>query len=129
VRAFEASSEASYASEKVDTYRRTVALVDVPGASSYLLDIFRVSGGAQHDLMWHFQGQLGPIDGAEMGPVQESGSLAGPDIDWGRKVGAAGDLTGCGDQRPYCNPPPGDDFTIYDIQPGDTLCLPAVVVK
>ena len=100
VRAVEASSEASYASECVTDYRRTLALVDIPGGS-YLVDIFRVAGGTRHDLMWHFLGEMGKIEGAEFGPVQEKGSLAGPDIEWGTKVGAAGDLVGCADKPPY----------------------------
>ncbi|MFH1566652.1 MAG: heparinase II/III family protein [Gemmatimonadota bacterium] len=37
----------------VDTYRRTVALVDLDRASSYLIDIFQVRGGAQHDYFLH----------------------------------------------------------------------------
>lgn len=122
VRAFEASSEASYASEEVSTYRRTVALVDLPAGQSYLLDIFRVAGGRQHDLPWHFLGELGEVRGAELGPVQEQGSLAGPDIEWGTKVGAAGDLVGCGDQRPYWNPPPGNGYGfLYNVRRCETL--------
>jgi hypothetical protein len=117
VRAFEASSEASYASEDVDTYRRTLALVDISPGRSYLLDIFRVSGGEKHDQMWHFTGELAGIKGVDMGPVQEKGSLAGPDIDWGRKVGAAGDLIGCADKGPYWNAPPGNGYGfLFDVR-------------
>lgn len=117
VRAFEASSEASYASEGVDTYRRTIALVDLPGGRTYLLDVFRVAGGNQHDLMWHFQGEMTAIEGADMGPVQAEGSLAGPGIEWGSKVGASGDLIGSADQRAYWNPPPGNGYGfLYNVR-------------
>lgn len=109
VRAVEASSEASYASEDVRTYRRTMAIVDVPGGS-YIVDIFRVEGGTQHDLMWHFTGKLDQVTGVELDPVQEQGSLAGLDIDWGRKVGPAGYLIGCADKGDYWNPPPNNGY-------------------
>ncbi|MEN6403362.1 MAG: heparinase II/III family protein [Armatimonadia bacterium] len=35
------------------TYRRTVALVPVDEANSYLVDVFRVQGGKQHDYFLH----------------------------------------------------------------------------
>ncbi len=121
VRAFEASSEASYGSEGVGDYRRTVALVDLPGGRSYLLDVFRVAGGKQHDLMWHFLGELTKVDGAELGPVQ-NGSLAGPNIEWESKVGAAGDLVGCGDKPPYWNAPPGNGYGfLYGVRHGGSI--------
>lgn len=109
VRATEASSEASYASEGVKTYRRTLANIDVPGGS-YLVDIFRVAGGKQHDLMWHFFGKLTNVTGAGLGPAQQKGSLAGPDYDWGKRVGPSGYLIGRGNQREYWNPPPGNGY-------------------
>lgn len=116
VRAVEASSEASYASESVKTYRRTMALVDT-GSGSYTVDIFRVEGGAQHDLMWHFTGNLDSVTGAALGPAQTQGSLAGPDIDWGRKVGPAGYLIGEADKGDYWNPPPGNGYGfLYDVR-------------
>jgi len=110
VRATEASSEASYSSEGVKTYRRTLAQIDVPGGGSYLVDIFRVVGGAQHDLMWHFLGKLGAVTGATLGPVQEKGSLAGPEYDWGKRLGPAGYLIDRGNQPEYWNPPPGNGY-------------------
>jgi hypothetical protein len=36
-----------------ETYRRTVALVDLDGVTSYLIDIFQVEGGTQHDYFLH----------------------------------------------------------------------------
>lgn len=109
VRATEASSEASYSSEGVKTYRRTLASIDAVGGS-YLVDIFRVAGGAKHDLMWHFFGKLGGVAGATLGPVQEKGSLAGPDYDWGKRIGPSGYIIGRGNQREYWNPPPGNGY-------------------
>jgi len=39
--------------EVTDTYRRTLALVDIGGAASYVVDIFAVEGGEQHDYFLH----------------------------------------------------------------------------
>lgn len=121
VRATEASSEASYASEGVKTYRRTMVMVDVPGGS-YLVDIFRVAGGNRHDLMWHFIGKLDGVTGAEMGPVQAKGSLAGPEYDWGQRVGPSGYLDGCADKGDYWNPPPGNGYGfLYNVRHSASL--------
>lgn len=110
IKVFEASDPSCYATEKVTDYSRTTALVDIPGGSSYLLDIFRVAGGEKHDLMWHFSGEMESVTGAALGRTEETGSLAGPEIDWGRKVGPAGDLIGSGDKPPYWNAPPGNGY-------------------
>jgi hypothetical protein len=118
VRAFEASDPSCYKSENVSDYRRTVALVDA-GGGSYTVDVFRVSGGNKHDLMWHFCGDQEGVEGTDMGPVQAEGSLAGPDIDWGRKLGAGGDLIGCSDKPPYWNAPPGNGYGfLYNVRTG-----------
>ncbi|MGI5818046.1 MAG: heparinase II/III domain-containing protein [Armatimonadota bacterium] len=65
-------------------YRRTTALIDTDPESSYLLDIFRVDGGFQHDYSFH-----GPpfgeftVAGGEPGPVQTEGTLMGEDVQFG----------------------------------------------
>lgn len=77
-------------------YRRTCALIDISPETSYLLDIFRVDGGYQHDYSFH-----GPpfpeftVSGAEPGPLQAKGTLAGEDCEFGgvpstRTVGGKG---------------------------------------
>ena len=53
---------------------------------SYLLDIFRVRGGNQHD--WCFHGPPFPefgVAGATLGPAQKQGTLAGEDVPFGAK--------------------------------------------
>ncbi|MCD6362113.1 MAG: heparinase II/III family protein [Armatimonadetes bacterium] len=68
----------------VSLYRRTSALVDISPTDSYLLDIFRVRGGRQHD--WSFHGPPFPefsVAGGEPGPMQETGTLAGPQVPFG----------------------------------------------
>jgi len=37
----------------VDIYRRQVAVLTLPGGSPMVVDVFRVRGGARHDLFWH----------------------------------------------------------------------------
>jgi hypothetical protein len=96
-------------------YRRTVALVDLSPDSSYVLDLYRVKGGSQHDYSFH--GPAFPdftISGAQPGPVQDKGTLAGVDIAFGGKASATATANAIGraiplrsgqgvldDDRPY----------------------------
>ncbi len=79
----DASAESVYP-EMASLYRRTAALIDVSPESSYLLDIFRVRGGSQHD--WCFHGPTWfdlALEGGTLGPAQEHGTLAGPNVPFG----------------------------------------------
>jgi len=63
----------------VDLYERTVILVDVGEEQSYVVDLFAVNGGEQHDQSWHammVEPELPPLDWQS----QETGTLAGPDV-------------------------------------------------
>ena len=74
VQLMDASAEEVTYPGKTSLYRRTSALIDVSPERSYLLDIFRVRGGKQHD--WSFHGPPFPefsVSGAEPGPVQARG--------------------------------------------------------
>jgi len=67
-------------------YRRTAALIDISPQDGYLLDIFRVRGGTQHD--WCFHGPIWfdlSLEGGELGPPQEHGTLAGPNVPFGTR--------------------------------------------
>lgn len=83
VQLVDASAEIAYP-DHVSLYRRTAALVDLSPEASYLLDIFRVRGGRQHDWCYH-----GPIffdlslEGGVLGPPQKHGTLAGPNVPFG----------------------------------------------
>lgn len=113
----EVSAEPAYESEKVDVYRRTCALIDSGSDSSYLVDIFRVSGGHTHDLLWHGLGEMS-VTGAKLGDVQSVGSLAGPEYDWGRQIGPDGDILGY-PGKPYWVAPPQNGYGfLYDIRRG-----------
>lgn len=67
-------------------YRRTVALVDISPTDYYLLDVYRVKGGWQHDYSFH--GPAFPeftVTGGTPGPVQSQGTLAGEDVAFGAR--------------------------------------------
>ncbi len=112
VQAVAASSESSYAAEDVTTYRRELALV----GGRYLVDAFRVEGGSQHDFGFGCIGTgLEPfgVDTLEA----STGSLA-EEYEWGRKVGADGDIKGH-PNKPYWNPPPGNGYGFFkDVRRG-----------
>lgn len=112
VKVVQASSEASYAELQVASYERTVALVD----GAYLVDMFEVCGGTQHDYGFGSFGEsLAPIGATDLKPHE--GSLA-EGIAWGRLVGADGDIRGY-PNKPYWNPPPGNGYGFfYDVRRG-----------
>ncbi len=63
------------------TYRRTLVMVDVPGAADrgYVVDFFDVVGGRQHDYSLHGPtGKFTLLGGAWSPPAP--GTLAGPDV-------------------------------------------------
>jgi hypothetical protein len=101
----EASSESSYVQQGVTTYRRLLALIG-EGPEAYLVDVFRVAGGAQHDYLFHSLGDQAEFEGVTLGEP-EPGSLAGPQIEWGAKQLNDGDMEGF-PNKPYWNPPPGN---------------------
>ncbi|MGI5817454.1 MAG: heparinase II/III domain-containing protein [Armatimonadota bacterium] len=79
------------AAPDVDLYERTVLLVDIDPERFYVLDLFAVRGGDQHDQSWH--GPLVTPEDPELEWVaQPSGTLAGPEVEqfaeytdrWGR---------------------------------------------
>ncbi len=107
LRVAEAEARAAYLAQGVERYRRLIALVG-EGAGRYLVDIFRVEGGSQHDYMLHALSDEVAVEGVTLGEV-EPGSLAGPDIHWGDQQGNDGDMIGF-PNRPYWNPPPGNGY-------------------
>ncbi|OGV69837.1 MAG: hypothetical protein A3K19_28965 [Lentisphaerae bacterium RIFOXYB12_FULL_65_16] len=68
-------------------YRRTTALIDISPAAGYVVDIFRVRGGKQHDWCFH----LPPvpewaIEGVTLSEPPAKGTLAGEDIAEGAEM-------------------------------------------
>jgi len=75
-----------------DLYERTLILIDVAPERFYVVDLFAVRGGTQHDQSWH--SMLTPVSAPDLDwKVQETGTLAGPDVEqfgkwkdrWGRQ--------------------------------------------
>lgn len=77
VRVMDVSSPQSNAAG--DTYRRTVALIDVSETNSYVLDIFRARGGTNHRLLYQGPSQTATVEGVNL-QRQATGTFAGPDI-------------------------------------------------
>ncbi|MBN1672183.1 MAG: heparinase II/III family protein, partial [Kiritimatiellae bacterium] len=85
---------------KVDTYRRQLAMVTLPGGSALVLDIFRIAGGARHDLFVHVPADTpAPLAGRGepigsnwsdyLGLERDRDKLTGANLTW---YGAAGKL-------------------------------------
>jgi Heparinase II/III-like protein len=107
VRVVEASSNRCYAKEGVSQYRRLAALIGgAAGAEDggYVLDIFRVRGGREHDYVFHALGDEVRVDGLTLGAV-EPGSLAGPNINWSAAQLDDGDLAGHPNDWTWVAPP------------------------
>ena len=101
----EVSSDNSYVQQGVTTYRRLLALIG-KGVQQYLVDIFRVVGGEQHDYLFHALGDEATFEGVTLGEP-EDGSLAGPEFKWGAMQLNDGDMRGF-PNKPYWRPPPGN---------------------
>ena len=84
VRLTEVSAPAAY--DDVDTYRRTVALVDISASDSYVLDVFRARGGTNHRLSYHGPAQTATVDGLSL-IAQPTGTFAGPDVEFTELAG------------------------------------------
>ena len=83
VRVMDASGENAYGG-KASLYRRTVAMVDVSPEDSYLLDVFRVKGGARHDYIFHgLPFAEFSVSGVTLGPPSR-GTVMGEDVEFGK---------------------------------------------
>ncbi|MFA5858249.1 MAG: hypothetical protein WC955_04210 [Elusimicrobiota bacterium] len=102
----EVSSENCYKEQGVTQYRRLAALAG-EGKNKYLLDIFRVNGGKQHDYVFHSLTTTATFENIEFGVEEDTGSLAGKEYNWGNMVLNDGDLDGY-PNKPYWVAPPGN---------------------
>ena len=71
--------DAPNAYEGLRTYRRTVALIDVDEANSYVLDVFRARGGSNHRLSWHGAAETAQVASLELAR-QEGGTFASREV-------------------------------------------------
>lgn len=76
----EISAESNYPGV-TDLYRRTLILVDAAPDQAYLVDIFRVRGGRQHD--WIVHGSEAEFHTDLPLSKPREGTLAGPDVPYG----------------------------------------------
>jgi len=89
VRVIDVSSKTAY--EGLETYRRTVALIDVSDDDSYVLDVFRARGGVNHRLSYHSQAAEANVTGIQL-VKQMTGTFAGPDIEFAKLDGENSDF-------------------------------------
>ena len=81
VQLVETSAEACYP-DTVSLYRRTLMLVDVAPDKAYVVDIFRVRGGTQHD--WIVHGTQADFDSdLPLSKPSQKGTVAGPEVAYG----------------------------------------------
>ncbi|UCH34797.1 MAG: heparinase II/III family protein [Armatimonadota bacterium] len=82
VKLMDASAERVYPGT-ASLYRRAVAMIDVGPRDSYLVDIFRVRGGSQHDYSFHGlpDGEMS-LDGVALDDPHP-GTVAGDDLPFG----------------------------------------------
>ena len=71
-------------------YRRTLALVDLSRTESYLVDLMRVTGGADHVASFHSGDGTVTSSGLDL-VAQGEGTYAGPDIPFGQHYDGAPD--------------------------------------
>lgn len=71
--------DSSGAYPQCETYRRTVAMVDISAEDSYVLDVFRARGGSNHRLLYQGPSQTAEVSGIIM-KAQDKGTFAGPEI-------------------------------------------------
>jgi hypothetical protein len=90
VRVTEINAPAAYS--RVEAYRRTVALVDVGDADSYVLDVFRARSGTNHRLSCHGPSASATVEGLSLA-AQATGTFAGPDVELGELPGAGEDIS------------------------------------
>lgn len=91
VRLVEVASDGIYANAPLT--RRTTWMIDVDARYSYVVDIVRVRGGAEHTLGWHGPSDTVRADGLTL-HLQERGTYAGPEVppeavgsDWQQRAG------------------------------------------
>jgi len=88
IQLMDASAEAVYPG-LASLYRRTTAMIEISDEDFYLIDIFRVRGGRQHDWCFHgpaFFDQFS-VKGGTLGPAQANGTLAGENVKVGEEPG------------------------------------------
>ena len=88
-RLVDVSSKSAY--EGLETYRRTVALIDVSDEDGYVFDVFRARGGSNHRLSYHGPAAAAKVQGIRL-VKQATGTFAGPDMEFATLDGENSDF-------------------------------------
>ncbi len=89
LRVMDVSSLTAY--PDMQTYRRTVALVDVSDTDSYVFDVFRARGGKNHRLSYHGPAENATVAGLSL-VKQPTGTFASPDVEFATLDGEQADF-------------------------------------
>ncbi len=106
----DASNDQTYAHEGVDTYRRTVAMLDVDDENSYMVDLFRVDGEGKETVDYSFHGQGVHFDTDLDLSEPADGSVASEDYYWGDMIKDNGLLEGYEGEGFWYNAPPENGY-------------------
>ncbi len=99
-------------------YRRTLALIEIAPDARYVLDLFRVAGGDQHDYSLHgFDGDFS-TEGIVLSGPQAEGSLAGEDVPLGAIYDEDGLVDPLRKGRSYYTYRGSGYSYLYDVQRG-----------
>jgi oligo-alginate lyase len=89
LRAMDVDAKRAYS--EIETYRRTVAMVDISDVDSYVFDVFRARGGKNHRLSYHGAAETASVTGIDM-VKQATGTFAGPDVEFATLSGELADF-------------------------------------
>jgi hypothetical protein len=97
VQTVEATATACYP-DLTAVYRRQVMLVDVSPTQAYVVDLFRVAGGSQHDWFLHGSADYDQTATTSLDLKPVAGTLLGPDAEF-RLPTSEGDAGDAGDRN------------------------------
>jgi len=80
-----------HAYSELQTYRRTVALVDISEIDSYVFDVFRARGGKNHRLSYHGPAETATVSGIQL-TKQPTGTFASPEVKFATLEGELADF-------------------------------------
>ncbi|MGC9316897.1 MAG: heparinase II/III domain-containing protein [Armatimonadota bacterium] len=83
-------TEAGDLSGEREVARRTLAMVDIDEDDFYVVDLFDVRAGREHVLSYHGPQAEVRVEGVEL-EAQETGTVAGPNVDYGQPVQSGGE--------------------------------------
>lgn len=103
LRVMDVSSPKTYPG--LSTYRRTVAMVDISGDDSYVLDVFRARGGKNHRLSYHGPSATVNVSGISLAR-QAKGTFAGENVEFAQFY----------DDKPGCGYKGSGFMYLYDVE-------------